>query len=197
MTASAKLLALAMATMMSIIGFLSIIFGFMMGGDSSSSSWTTIVLLQRQFSFLPRRQQEMVSRRRLEQHQQQDSSSEANNKFRMLYIVTSSSLTYGDNQDRWTDRIVPVILDSVESFLELPNVSVDVYLVLGYTLEEKRLTQLRTALSLLLPHDHDHDGVGLEVWDDAIPMDYACSKFENEPAGTGVGGCHTKLNQRG
>lgn len=89
---------------------------------------------------------------------------------RILYVVTSSSKTinhYRKGMDHFgSDRIreimLPVMLDSIESMMEYGH-TVDLYLIVSYVLDanEERYIQSR------LP-----EGVGLEVWNDATPLDY-------------------------
>ena len=89
--------------------------------------------------------------------------------------MTSSSMTKGAN-DRWKDRIVPVILETVESLKQNNFATVDVYLILGYHLPKTLEDELRDILS------QNYDS-GLEVWTDAAPMTYKCSAWDQPEGG--------------
>lgn len=102
------------------------------------------------------------------------SSSSNSDPWKILYIMTSSSMTKGAN-DRWKDRIVPVILETVESLKQNNFATVDVYLILGYHLPKTLEDELRDILS------QNYDS-GLEVWTDAAPMTYKCSAWD-QPEG--------------
>ena len=87
---------------------------------------------------------------------------------RILYIVTALA-EYNNGrrqtvkgQDRLGEVLLPVLVDSVESLVSY-NYSVDVYLILGYTLRPERRQMVVDRLPA---------GVGLEVWDDATPLAY-------------------------
>lgn len=97
--------------------------------------------------------------------------------FRVLFVVTS--LVEYDKGTRGTSRgydrlkhvVEPPLIDSVKSMTD-KGWGVDVYLILGYgPFKPER----REMLQNLLP-----DGVGLEVWEDAIPLFYANS-FNKRP----------------
>lgn len=91
--------------------------------------------------------------------------------FRILHIVTSMRLV--DNGFRGTvegsDRLVNVVIPCIRQFLysiqrQEPTWEVDLYLILGDdTLELNR----RKLIEDMLPA-----GVGLQVWEDAIPFSY-------------------------
>lgn len=93
-------------------------------------------------------------------------------KFRILHVVTSLA-EFNDgtrNTERGSDRLaetlIPTLKSSVESFIEKStnvNWDIDVYLILGYVLKPERKQLIVDALP---------EGVGLEVWDDAIPLYY-------------------------
>jgi hypothetical protein len=96
--------------------------------------------------------------------------------FRVLLIITSLSEydkgTRGTlrGYDRLQNVLLPPLLDSVNSMTSR-GWHVDVYLILGYTL----LPERRQIIQNALPHN-----VGLEIWDDAIPLFYANS-FNKRP----------------
>ena len=75
---------------------------------------------------------------------------------RLLYIVTSSK-EFVQGKSRWLHTVLPVILESVKSLSE-HGFRVDVFLVLGYKMDEKKVRLLEQSLPL---------GVGLEIWHDA------------------------------
>jgi hypothetical protein len=91
--------------------------------------------------------------------------------FRILHIVTSMRLV--DNGFRGTvegsDRLVNVVIPCIKKFLysiqrQEPTWEVDLYLILGdTTLGEDR----RKVIQDMLPA-----GVGLQIWEDAIPFGY-------------------------
>jgi hypothetical protein len=93
--------------------------------------------------------------------------------FRILHVVTAlqeydtKSSTDGETTaDRLTNILLPVLSTIVQS-LTAPRQgsswSVDVYLILGYKLLPHRYKQIQESLP---------PGVGLQVWDDAIPLGY-------------------------
>ena len=104
-------------------------------------------------------------------------SSTPQTPFRVLLIVTS--LTEYDKGTRGTLRgydrlqnvLLPPLVDSVNS-MHSRGWHVDVYLVLGYG---PFLPERRKIVQNALP-----DGVGLEVWEDAIPLYYA-STYAKRP----------------
>lgn len=91
---------------------------------------------------------------------------------RILYIVTALA-EYNNGkretvkgQDRLGDVLVPVLVDSVNS-LVAHDYTVDVYLILGYKLRPERRQMIVNRLPT---------GVGLQVWNDAIPLGYPDGK---------------------
>ena len=104
-------------------------------------------------------------------------SSTPQKPFRILLIITS--LTEYDKGTRGTLRgydrlqnvLLPPLVDSVNS-MHSRGWHVDVYLVLGYG---PFLPERRQMVRDSLP-----EGVGLEVWDDAIPLFYA-STYAKRP----------------
>jgi len=110
-------------------------------------------------------------------NQRRISSGSTTNTFRILHIVTAlqeydtKSSTNGDTTaDRLANILLPVLTTVVHS-LTMPRQdsssssswSVDVYLILGYKLLPHRYQQIKQSLP---------PGVGLQVWDDAIPLGY-------------------------
>ena len=96
----------------------------------------------------------------------------ATTTFRILHIVTALAdfdkrPLLGDNYekvDRLANILVPVLSTVVQSLVDAnPNWVVDVYLILGFELSEQRYNYIR---------QHLPPGVGLQVWDDAIPLGY-------------------------
>ena len=90
--------------------------------------------------------------------------------FRILYVMTS--LTDTNNGERGTirgeDRLqevtIPTLVDGIKSMISPPyNFEVDVYLILGWQLIPERREIIENALP---------DGVGLEIWDNAVPYGY-------------------------
>mmetsp|Transcript_16817 Transcript_16817/g.21849 ORF Transcript_16817/g.21849 Transcript_16817/m.21849 type:complete len:480 (+) Transcript_16817:86-1525(+) len=90
-------------------------------------------------------------------------------KFRILHVVTSlSEFNNGHRNtikgdDRLVNTLIPALRASVESMASEKSWHVDVFLVLGFTLEPERKKLIVDALP---------DWVGLEVWDDATPLYY-------------------------
>ena len=89
---------------------------------------------------------------------------------RILHIVTAlrdiNNGTRGTQhgEDRLKNVFIPILKNSVESMMAPPyNYQVDVYLVLGWKLTSERRKLIEDALP---------EGVGLQVWDDAIPFGY-------------------------
>lgn len=89
---------------------------------------------------------------------------------RILHIVTAlrdiNTGTRGTSrgEDRLQKVFIPVLKRSVESMLHTDyNFEVDVYLILGWKLLPERRKLIEDALP---------EGVGLQVWDDAIPLGY-------------------------
>lgn len=100
----------------------------------------------------------------------------SNTPLRVLVIVTTLAEydkgTRGTTSgaDRLRNLVVPVLVDGVESMIER-GWHVDVYLICGF---ESLAPTRRQMIIDALPH-----GVGLEVWEDAIPYYYA-KKFNGE-----------------
>jgi len=89
---------------------------------------------------------------------------------KILYIVTalaeynSGTRSTVKGQDRLGEILIPVLIDGLETMISPPfNYSVDVYLILGYTLKPERHKMILDRLPA---------SVSLRVWDDAIPLDY-------------------------
>mmetsp|Transcript_23464 Transcript_23464/g.34804 ORF Transcript_23464/g.34804 Transcript_23464/m.34804 type:complete len:606 (+) Transcript_23464:214-2031(+) len=89
---------------------------------------------------------------------------------RVLHIVTAlRDINNGQRgtehgEDRLVKVFIPVLKNSVESMIAPPyNYQVDVYLVLGWTLTDERRKLIEDALP---------EGVGLQIWNDAIPLAY-------------------------
>jgi len=95
-----------------------------------------------------------------------------NNPLRILHIVTSvneyetikeDNDDIQEREDRLLQKLIPILQTSIHSFLDIPNWSVDVYLILGYPLSSDRNNLIRQTLP---------PNVGLEIWEDAIPFYY-------------------------
>ena len=106
----------------------------------------------------------------------EDTFTEGTPPLRVLFIVTTLSEydkgTRGTTQgaDRLRDLVLPLIVDGVQTMVER-GWHVDVYLICGFEkLQESRRQMIQDALPT---------GVGLEVWDDAIPYYYE-KKFNQE-----------------
>jgi hypothetical protein len=88
---------------------------------------------------------------------------------RVLYIVTSlAEYNNGrrktvEGSDRFLHQLLPVMIDSVESMVENPRLQVDVFLICAFSLRKEREDLIRYRLPR---------GVGLQVWDDALPLSY-------------------------
>jgi len=89
---------------------------------------------------------------------------------RVLHVVTAlAEYNTGrrgttSGEDRLQKVFIPVLKSSVESMVEPPyNFEVDVYLILGWKLLPERRKLIEDALP---------EGVGLQIWDDAIPLGY-------------------------
>lgn len=105
---------------------------------------------------------------------------------RILHIVTALA-EYNDGsrktqkgEDRFGGKVLPVLKHTLESIVShnknIDNKNdrkweVDVYLILGFTLTEQRRQFI---LKEIFPQSTGDDsfGIGLEVWDDAIPLGY-------------------------
>lgn len=127
----------------------------------------------------------------------------------ILYIVTSGGKAYGGGDAiklRFQQKVAPVVLQTVQSLLshnvDLPPRqkvhqttpasalltkpwNVDVYLILGFELSEATKREFQD----LLPF-----GVGLQVWQNAMPMAYECERWHDDenkdPVGYGYEGCY-------
>jgi len=89
---------------------------------------------------------------------------------RILYIVTTlAEFNNGmrkteKDQDRFGEIVIPILVDGVESMINEPfKYHVDVFLIAGFKVKPEREKYLRQQLP---------NGVGLEIWDDACPMEY-------------------------
>lgn len=112
------------------------------------------------------------SRRQLLEIEDESESVNDNDEkpLRVLHIVTAlRDINNGSRgtlhgEDRLQKVFIPILQNSVESMLAPPyNYQVDVYLVLGWKLTPERRKLIEDALP---------EGVGLQVWDDAIPFGY-------------------------
>jgi len=98
------------------------------------------------------------------------SPSGASKPFRVLFVITSlvefDKGTRGTEHgyDRLQNIMLPPLVDGVKSMTDR-GWEVDLYLVLGF---KELLPERRKLIQAALP-----DGVGLEVWDNAIPFHYA------------------------
>ncbi|KAL3925306.1 MAG: hypothetical protein SGILL_000495 [Bacillariaceae sp.] len=89
---------------------------------------------------------------------------------KVLYIITSLA-EYNNGKrktvqgsDRFLHQLLPVMIDSVETMVEHPgNLQVDVVLITAYSLRKEREDLIRYRLP---------QGVGLQVWDNALPLSY-------------------------
>ena len=93
-------------------------------------------------------------------------------KIRILHVVTSlaefndGSRNTEHGSDRLVETLIPTLSASIVSMIDKgssKNWEIDVYLVLGYVLKPERKQLIVDALPKM---------VGLEVWDDAIPLYY-------------------------
>ena len=62
-------------------------------------------------------------------------------------------------------------MDSLKSLQSNPLYKIDVYLILGWELKDERRALIMDALSII-------NDVGIEIWDDAIPLSY--DKFSSD-----------------
>ena len=91
-----------------------------------------------------------------------------NEPLRILYIITSLVEYNSGNRatqrgsDRLQETLIPILAEGVDSMLAL-GYHVDVYLVCHWTVLPERLKLIRDALP---------QSVGLQVWDDAMPIGY-------------------------
>ena len=107
---------------------------------------------------------ESISHRRLQEDNEDDQP------LRILHIVTAlRDINNGQRgtvhgEDRLQKVFIPILKNSVESMISEPyNYQVDVFLVLGWKLLPERRKLIEDALP---------EGVGLQIWDDAIPFGY-------------------------
>jgi hypothetical protein len=86
-------------------------------------------------------------------------------KTRILYIITTSSEVYGKSirGNRIKDIILPLVKTSVESLID--EYHVDVFLISAYIMSPENQKLIASELPAQ---------VGLEVWDDAVPLKYNC-----------------------
>lgn len=110
-----------------------------------------------------------------------DNDNEEKPPLRVLHIVTAlRDINNGargttKGEDRLTEVLIPILKNNVQSMISPPhNYQVDVYLVLGWKLVPSR----RKLISDALP-----EGVGLQVWDDAIPLGYDMPKKDSTMKG--------------
>ena len=87
---------------------------------------------------------------------------------RLLYIITSGGEARftRDYPDRFRNKVLPIIVGSVQSVQKNNFCEVDVYLIVSYVLDQDLELELRQALR---PY-----GAGLEIWDDATPYGVSC-----------------------
>jgi hypothetical protein len=96
--------------------------------------------------------------------------------FRALYVVASMAEHQTGakgtvkGEDRFTNTFVPIISNAAHSIVrKYPDWDLDVFLIIGYNLQPERYNYLRNKLP---------EGVGLQLWEDAIPLSYNSSKDE-------------------
>ena len=106
-----------------------------------------------------------------DQQQSQNDQQQQQQTTKILYIVTALAeydtgdrgTKYGD--DRLQRLLLPVLMDSLKSLQSNPLYKIDVYLILGWELKDERRALIMDALSII-------NDVGIEIWDDAIPLSY-------------------------
>ena len=97
------------------------------------------------------------------------------NATKVLYTMTSlSEFNSGQRNtvkgsDRFTQTLIPILTEGVRSMLDF-GYEVDVYLICGFEVTEARRQQLVDELP---------KQVGLEIWDDALPMNYEFKNIKN------------------
>lgn len=99
-----------------------------------------------------------------------DSNVDEDPPFRVLHILTSLAEYQNGRRDtvkgvdRLQETMIPNLVSSVTTMISPPyDYHVDVYLILAYKLKPERRLLIEKALP---------EGVGLDVWDDAMPMGY-------------------------
>ena len=95
-------------------------------------------------------------------------------KFRALYVVaTMAEYQTGakgtvEGEDRFANTFVPIVSNAAHSIVnKYPTWDLDIFLIVGYTLRPERYDFLRKKLP---------EGVGLQLWEDAIPLSYNTTK---------------------
>jgi len=95
-------------------------------------------------------------------------------KFRALYVVASmAEYQTGakgtvEGEDRFANTFVPIVSNAAHSIVnKYPTWDLDVFLIVGYKLRTERYDYLRKKLP---------EGVGLQLWEDAIPLSYNTTK---------------------
>jgi hypothetical protein len=108
-------------------------------------------------------------RRQLTETHDEDTNEEEK-PLRILHIVTAlRDINNGSRgtkagEDRLKNVFIPILKHSVESMMAPPyNYEVDVFLVLGWNIAPERKQLIEDALP---------EGVGLQIWNDAVPLGY-------------------------
>jgi len=118
------------------------------------------------------------------------SASTPDKPIRVLHIVTAlaeynnGSRGTEHGEDRLQKVFLPILKNSVESMIAAPyNYQVDVFLVLGWKLLPERKKLIEDALP---------EGVGLQIWDDAVPLGYDRPRTDVKlkPVTRGLARCH-------
>jgi hypothetical protein len=96
--------------------------------------------------------------------------------FRALYVVASMAEYQTGakgtvkGEDRFANTFVPIISNAAHSIANhYPHWDLDVFLIIGYNLRPERYEYLRSKLP---------EGVGLQLWENAIPLSYNSSTDE-------------------
>lgn len=123
--------------------------------------------------------QRRLSATNLEHHQLQqahdDYKTTSNDSFRILYIVTSlaeynsGTRATEKGSDRLQQTLIPILAEGVDSMIAM-GYHVDVFLISHWKVLPERLQLIRDAL---------HWSVGLQVWDDAMPIGYEIDDKSN------------------
>mmetsp|Transcript_25412 Transcript_25412/g.36410 ORF Transcript_25412/g.36410 Transcript_25412/m.36410 type:complete len:525 (+) Transcript_25412:84-1658(+) len=99
---------------------------------------------------------------------------ETTEKFRALYVVASmAEYQTGakgtvEGEDRFANTFVPIVSNAAHSIVnQYPTWDLDLFLIVGYKLRTERYDYLRKKLP---------EGVGLQLWEDAIPLSYNTTK---------------------